>query len=141
MTDNRKPQKDADKLQNVSRETIEEGVESTLSPLEAEVDNTGSAEDMTTEELDRAMDACSLEIKASISRMYSILKPAPKHIQPSIQLKAHIANQGANCYHCGSILIVGSNLEHSDGAYRQLMTCTDCGKTYVDSYHLSNVIE
>ena len=55
------------------------------------------------------------------------------------QKKAYLARSGVGCPFCGCPNIEGAFVETNEGRATQPMTCTECGKVWIDYYRLVDV--
>ena len=56
-------------------------------------------------------------------------------------IDSYIKRNGDGCLFCNSHNVEGRNLDLDEGAYRQTMSCSDCGHEWIDVYQLVRVIE
>jgi len=57
------------------------------------------------------------------------------------KIDEYVKDGGGYCPFCGSHQYEGGSLDFESGSIYQKMLCNDCGKDWVDAYHLGNVLE
>jgi hypothetical protein len=57
------------------------------------------------------------------------------------QKKEYVEDGGGYCPYCKSHSYEGGSLDFEAGGIYQSMHCVECGETWVDAYHLGNVLE
>lgn len=63
-------------------------------------------------------------------------KPITEEVQ-----KEYVKEGGGYCPYCRSTQVEGDSVDFEAGGIYQPMGCNACGETWVDCYHLGNVLE
>lgn len=57
------------------------------------------------------------------------------------QRKKYLKNGGGHCPYCESTQVEGDSYDYAEGNIYQPMSCNACDETWVDCYHLANVLD